>query len=45
MTADVLPASNPDQCHEVLIKAGTFTITISATDAHGDRAHFSAEIS
>ena len=45
MTADVLPASNPDQCHDVLIKAGTFTI--SATDARGDRAaaHFSAEIS
>ncbi|HEY1000053.1 MAG TPA: hypothetical protein VGD83_10465 [Streptosporangiaceae bacterium] len=47
MTADVLPANIPGQCHEVLIKTGTFTITTSVTDAQGERAaaQFSAEIS
>ena len=36
VTADVLPASDPGQGHEVLIKTGTITSTV--TDAPGARA-------
>jgi hypothetical protein len=45
VTADVLPASIPGQCHEFLIETGT--ITLGVTSAQGDRAasQFSAEIS
>jgi len=45
ITAGVLPASIPGQCHEVLTETGTFTIGV--TSAQGDRAapRFGAEIS
>jgi hypothetical protein len=45
VTADVLPASIPGRCHDVLIETGTFTFSV--TSAQGDRAasQFSAEIS
>jgi hypothetical protein len=45
VTADVLPASIPGQCHEVLTETGTFTFSV--TSAQGDRAapQFSADIS
>ena len=44
LTADVLPASDPGQGHEVLIKTGTIT---TVTDAQDDRPapRFSVEIS
>ena len=44
LTADVLPASDPGQGHEGLIKTGTI---ITVTDAPGGRAapRFSVEIS
>src|SRR5262249_57392676 len=45
VTADVLPAIIPGQCHEVLIETGTFSLSV--TSAQGDRAapQFSAEVS
>jgi hypothetical protein len=45
VTADVLPASIPGQCHEVLTETGTFTFSV--TSAQGDRAapQFGADIS
>ena len=45
VTADVLPAIIPGQCHEVLIETGTSSFSV--TSAQGDRAasQFSAEIS
>ena len=44
LTTDVLLASDPGQGHEVLIKTGTITSTV--TDAQGARAvsQFSVEI-
>ena len=36
VTADVLPASIPGQCHEVLTRTGTFAPSV--TSAPGDRA-------
>jgi hypothetical protein len=45
VTADVLPAIIPGQCHEVLIETGTSISSV--TSAQGDRAasQFTAEIS
>jgi hypothetical protein len=44
LRADVLPSGDPGQGHEVLIKTGTITSTV--TDAQGARAvsQFSVEI-
>ena len=35
ITADVLPTSIPDQCHDVLIKTGTFTFIFIFTFVSG----------
>jgi hypothetical protein len=45
LTADVLPASDPGKGHEVLIKTGTITSTVTDTQGARTASQFSVEIS